>query len=466
MHVAAGAGLAACLHQALLPAVAAAQGDAHAPDARGATPLHAAARGGHAGAVAAMLAAGGAADAADADGATPAHACAHHGCAATARLLATAPAGPAALAALDGRGRAAWQVACGRGHWGASAALGGPAAPPPGAPPPPPGGPTLVLAPPGCDGHAVCATLERGGRGVPPENGRRLRALNGPTGALRLAEFAHGERVVLDDACDRRAQLGDVRFGRGWVGWVEGVEWRGGRPAGCAHTRHPCFYRLSRRAQVLRVHEWGYVLRLRDAVWRVPAGAVGRLDGDTAVASASWDAALAAAGAVCEAVDRVVRGEARNAFCAVRPPGHHAGPFGPVSPTEPPGSGSHGFCLLNSVASACEQRQWDGPPPGGAGRLGRAHGRSRPAPHPLALPSPLPSRRAVGAAYALCVHRNAFARVAVVDFDGAAGEGTPRAARRPPPASSAASPPLTRRPARPCAPQCTTATALRRSCAP
>jgi len=45
----------------------------------------------------------------------------------------------------------------------------------------------------------------------------------------------------------------------------------------------------------------------------------------------------------------VVAGEARNAFCAVRPPGHHAGPRGVVT-CENDKDGSHGFCLLNNVA--------------------------------------------------------------------------------------------------------------------
>ena len=44
-------------------------------------------------------------------------------------------------------------------------------------------------------------------------------------------------------------------------------------------------------------------------------------------------------------------GSAEKVFCAVRPPGHHAGPNGPVpAPGDPVGSGSHGFCLLNNVA--------------------------------------------------------------------------------------------------------------------
>ena len=46
---------------------------------------------------------------------------------------------------------------------------------------------------------------------------------------------------------------------------------------------------------------------------------------DTAFSKGSLRAALRAGGAVCKAVDSVVTGEHRNAFCVVRPPGHHAG---------------------------------------------------------------------------------------------------------------------------------------------
>jgi len=63
------------------------------------------------------------------------------------------------------------------------------------------------------------------------------------------------------------------------------------------------------------------------------------LDPDTVVSSGSGEAALRAVGAVCRAVDGVMSGEARNAFCAVRPPGHHAGR-----------DHAGGFCLFNNVA--------------------------------------------------------------------------------------------------------------------
>ena len=65
----------------------------------------------------------------------------------------------------------------------------------------------------------------------------------------------------------------------------------------------------------------------------------GRIDGDTVMSPRSWEAARLAAGAGLTAVRRLENGDARAAFCAVRPPGHHA------RPTQ-----SMGFCLLNNLA--------------------------------------------------------------------------------------------------------------------
>jgi acetoin utilization deacetylase AcuC-like enzyme len=90
------------------------------------------------------------------------------------------------------------------------------------------------------------------------------------------------------------------------------------------------------RDQLLRVHPAGHVERVLAAV---PADGWARLDPDTVVSPGSGEAALRAAGAVCAAIDAVLAGEARNAFCAVRPPGHHAEP-----------GRAMGFCLFNNVA--------------------------------------------------------------------------------------------------------------------
>ena len=65
------------------------------------------------------------------------------------------------------------------------------------------------------------------------------------------------------------------------------------------------------------------------------------LDGDTLLCSHSYQAALRAAGAALAATDAVISGSIENAFCATRPPGHHA------RPTQ-----SMGFCLFNNVAIA------------------------------------------------------------------------------------------------------------------
>jgi acetoin utilization deacetylase AcuC-like enzyme len=70
------------------------------------------------------------------------------------------------------------------------------------------------------------------------------------------------------------------------------------------------------------------------------------LDADTTISMHSFDASLYAAGGACRAVDAVMNGEARNAFVAVRPPGHHATAEKPM-----------GFCLFNNVAVAARYAQ-------------------------------------------------------------------------------------------------------------
>jgi acetoin utilization deacetylase AcuC-like enzyme len=88
-------------------------------------------------------------------------------------------------------------------------------------------------------------------------------------------------------------------------------------------------------ARLERVHPPDYV----DHVRRFAAAGGGHLDSDTVVSEASFDVARLAAGAVCDAVERVVRGEDRRAFCLVRPPGHHA-----------LANRAMGFCLFANVA--------------------------------------------------------------------------------------------------------------------
>ncbi|MGA2270127.1 MAG: histone deacetylase [Bryobacteraceae bacterium] len=85
---------------------------------------------------------------------------------------------------------------------------------------------------------------------------------------------------------------------------------------------------------------------LRTARHDVMSGRPYLSTGDTDITPNSWEVAAQAAGGVLNGVDTVVAGKARNAFCAVRPPGHHA-----------TASRGMGFCLLNNVALAARYAQ-------------------------------------------------------------------------------------------------------------
>jgi acetoin utilization deacetylase AcuC-like enzyme len=90
------------------------------------------------------------------------------------------------------------------------------------------------------------------------------------------------------------------------------------------------------REQLARVHDEKLIDLLFD---NAPSEGYVRVDADTTMSPDSMEAALRAAGAVCAAVDAIVDGDATRAFCAVRPPGHHA-----THDT------AMGFCLFNNVA--------------------------------------------------------------------------------------------------------------------
>lgn len=115
---------------------------------------------------------------------------------------------------------------------------------------------------------------------------------------------------------------------------------------------------------LLRVHDAAYIEALEA---KTPTSGFQRIDPDTVIGPRSLVAARRAAGAVVAAVDLVASGEVDNAFCSVRPPGHHA-----------EHNESMGFCLFNNIA--------------------------------------------VGAARALELH--GYARVAILDFDVHHGNGT------------------------------------------
>jgi len=92
----------------------------------------------------------------------------------------------------------------------------------------------------------------------------------------------------------------------------------------------------ARLGALARVHSRAYIKAL---FANIPEAGFAMVDSDTGVSPGSREAALRAAGAVIRAVDMVMAGEVDNAFCAVRPPGHHA-----------EAARAMGFCLFNNVA--------------------------------------------------------------------------------------------------------------------
>ncbi len=94
--------------------------------------------------------------------------------------------------------------------------------------------------------------------------------------------------------------------------------------------------------QIERAHSANYVMQLKDLLEQIQSeGQPRALDPDTIACAGTWRAALRAAGAAVAATDDVIGGRVDNAFCAVRPPGHHA-----------TRDETMGFCFFNNVAIA------------------------------------------------------------------------------------------------------------------
>jgi acetoin utilization deacetylase AcuC-like enzyme len=109
------------------------------------------------------------------------------------------------------------------------------------------------------------------------------------------------------------------------------------------HDRHAALDRVeaprATREQLLRVHSSAHVEHILGSA--PPEDGTYRLDEDTVMSPGSVEAALRAAGATVAAVDAVLSGAVQRAFCAVRPPGHHA-----------TRDQAMGFCLFNNIAVA------------------------------------------------------------------------------------------------------------------
>jgi len=95
--------------------------------------------------------------------------------------------------------------------------------------------------------------------------------------------------------------------------------------------------------QILAVHDEAYLDQIRGAA---PKRGLVPLDPDTFLGPHSYEAAIHAAGAACGAVDAVFSGSASNAFCCIRPPGHHANQ-----------NHAMGFCIFNNAAIAARHAQ-------------------------------------------------------------------------------------------------------------
>ena len=95
---------------------------------------------------------------------------------------------------------------------------------------------------------------------------------------------------------------------------------------------------LAELAAIERLHPEAYIAKVKAGI---PKKLHNSLDPDTVVSPGSWEAVLRATGAATRAVDQVMAGAVDNAFCAVRPPGHHAEP-----------SRAMGFCLFNCIGVA------------------------------------------------------------------------------------------------------------------
>jgi acetoin utilization deacetylase AcuC-like enzyme len=86
---------------------------------------------------------------------------------------------------------------------------------------------------------------------------------------------------------------------------------------------------------IARAHPMRHIDALQDAM---PAHGITFIDSDTIASPGTWEAALLGAGAVCQAVEDVIAGKTKRAFCAIRPPGHHAEPMR-----------ANGFCYFNNI---------------------------------------------------------------------------------------------------------------------
>lgn len=119
----------------------------------------------------------------------------------------------------------------------------------------------------------------------------------------------------------------------------------------------PCVDERAKIGDILKIHDFNYIQKVMEDIAKLRGTdnkVISVFDNmDTVTSEKTWEAALISAGAAIEAVDHVMAGKARNAFCATRPPGHHAGIFGKTfHPEDKRKACSNGFCFINNIAMA------------------------------------------------------------------------------------------------------------------
>ncbi len=141
--------------------------------------------------------------------------------------------------------------------------------------------------------------------------------------------------LLYNESCFLQHETGNHPESAARVRKIEPRLEKAGLAAKCAR---PKWEQVARR-RLTTVHAAKYA----DEIWSIAKSGGGDYDNDTVISPCSYDVALMAAGCTCDAAERIMRGEDKNALCLVRPPGHHALV-----------DRAMGFCIFNNIAIAAK----------------------------------------------------------------------------------------------------------------